>query len=165
MSVTPENLMVVVNASKWPHDFAQHHMYCCPAAEGGFDDSAKHVPAKYVANYVQKNIQYIAVVAACVRLNAEGEDEVLWKFDEISDEEAIARANEVRKSTQRFQKPCLVFLESQLSRTDIVYDRNGGFMGTRMYADVTTLEPTDVKDLATKLRKVPWSQLPKLPVK
>jgi hypothetical protein len=43
--------------------------------------------------------------------------------------------------------------------TDLVYDQGGGLMGSRIYFDVAELAPTDVKDLAMKLRDAPWSSL------
>jgi hypothetical protein len=160
---TPDgrNVMLVANMAKWPKDFMEHKMYCCPATEDGFEGSYRHYPAKYIGNYVSKNVNYIALVAACVRLRKEGPDEVLWKYDDISDEDAIARAEEVRRLTRRNPRPCLVFLETQLSQTDFVYDQGGGLMGSRTYFDISQLKATDVKDLATKLRSITWSALPK----
>jgi hypothetical protein len=118
--------MVIVNAARTPRDFIDHRMYCCPAAENGFDKNYKHHPTKYIGNYVNKGVNYVGIVAACVRLNKSGVDQVLWKFDEISDSEAIKRAEEVRNATNRNPRPCLVFLESQLSYTKLDYDHPGG---------------------------------------
>lgn len=153
--------MVVVNMAKWPSDFQEDRMYCCPAEENGFDASYRHYPAKYIANYISKGARYIAVIGACVRLNKSSPDEVLWKFSEIADVEAIDRAEAVRAKTRRNPRPCLVFLQVELSSTDFQYDHDGGFQSSRTYFDVSELEPTGVKDLAAKLRQVPWSVLPK----
>src|SRR5689334_242315 len=138
-STPPEHRMVVVNMAKWPADYTDHKMYCCPATERGFDNNYRHYPAKYIANYVSKGAKYIGVVAACVRLNRSSPDEVLWKFDEISDEDAIARAEAVRAATRRNPRPCLVILQSQLSATDFVYDALGGLQGSRTYFDLSDL--------------------------
>lgn len=153
--------MVVVNMAKWPMDFVEHKMYCCPATEDGFVPSYKHYPAKYIANYVSNGAKYIGVVSACIKLHKVGPDEVLWKFGDIDDAAAMERAEEVRAKTRRNERPCLVFLQSQLSQTDFVYDSMGGLQGSRIYFDLTEIAPTDVKDLATKLREVPWSLLAK----
>ncbi len=158
----PEFRLVVVNASKFPSDFIDYRMYCCPATEGGFHDSYVHMPAKYIGNYVSQGVKYVGVVAAAVRLNKTGPAEVLWKFDDISDEDAIARAEEVRIASRRNSKPCMVILQSDLSVTDFVYDLRGGLMMSRLVFDVKELEPTGIKDLAIKLRTASWSGLPKL---
>lgn len=157
----PELRMIVVNSSKWPDDFAVHRMYCCPAKENGFDPSYRHYPAKYVANYVSKGARYIGVVAACVRLNKTSPAEVLWKFDNISDSDAIRLAEEVRATTKRNATRCLVFLQTQLTATEFEYDHQGGLQNSRVYFDLTDLAPTGVKDLAEKLLSTPWSALSK----
>ena len=156
-----DDLMVVVNMAKWPDDFLVHRMYSCPATDVDFTPSYKHYPARYIANYVSKGAPYVGVVAACVHLRKESPDRVLWKYDDLNDEEAIQRAEEVRAITRRNGRPCLVFLQSQLSATGFVYDTKGGLMGSRQYFDVSSLEAADVKSLAKKLRDVPWSLLPK----
>lgn len=161
-NVTPPELrLVAVNMSKWPQDLAAHKMYCCPCTDSGFTPSYRHYPAKYIANFVNKGAKYIGVVSACVRLRKVGPDEVLWRFGSISNKEAIAQAETVRAATQRNPRPCLVFLQEQLSATDFVYDAPGGLMNSCVYFDVSELGPVDVKDLAEKLRSWPWSELPK----
>ena len=87
--MAPELKMVVVNAARTPRDFIDHRVYSCPAAQNGFHNIYVHHPAKYIGNYVNKGVRYIGIVAACVRLNKSGTDEVLWKFDDIDDGEAI----------------------------------------------------------------------------
>ena len=160
----PEKTLVVVNMAKWPTDFSDHRMYCCPAAENGFHASYRQYPAKYIGNYVSKGVKYIGVVEACVRLNKLGNDEVLWKFGEISDEDAIRKSNEVRSLTRRNPKPCLVMLQTELSATDFEYDYSGGFQSSRTYFDLSDLDFLDVKDLATELRSNPWSTIAKLDI-
>lgn len=154
-------VMVAVNMAKWPDDFVVHKMYCCPATENGWADGYRHYPARYIANYVSKGAKYVGVVKACVHLRKIGADRVLWKFDDISDAEAIAEAEIVRAATRRNQRPCIVFLQSQLSVTDFVYDLRGGLQSSRIYFDLSDLEPIDVKDLACKLRSSSWSSLAK----
>lgn len=161
MSTEPELRMVVVNVATWPSDFAEHRMYCCPATENGFHKDYRHYPARYIGDYVSKGVRYIAVVDACVRLNRSGPDEVLWKFGDLTDEDAIARSEEARAATNRNQRPCLVFLQGNLSRTEFVYDPLGGLQSSRVYFDLTDLAPKDVKDLAGKLCEVPWTALAK----
>lgn len=155
------HLMVVTNMAKWPSDFVEHRMYSCPAHENDFHKSYKQYPARYIGNYVTKGVKYVGVVAACVHLRRDNPDRVLWKFDDITDGEAIQRAEEVRKKTRRNERPCLVLLQSQLSTTDFEYDQSGGLMGSRIYFDVAGLAVTDVKDLAKKLKLVKWSGLPR----
>lgn len=155
-------VMVVVNEAAWPEDFALHKMYCCPATENDWEKGYRHYPARYIGNYVSKGVRYIGVVGACVHLRKDHPDRVLWKYDDISDEEAIAEAERVRKATNRNPRPCIVFLQTQLSATDFQYDVRGGLQSSRIYFDVSSLEPRDVKDLAAKLRERPWSEVPKL---
>jgi hypothetical protein len=164
MNTPPENRMVVVNIAMWHQDFTEHRMYCCPATEDGFEKGYVHYPAKYLANYTSKGAHYVSMVAACVRLRKNGPDEVLWKFDDISDEDAIIEAERVRKITRRNERPCLVFLQSQPKATNFVYDPSGGLMSSRAYFDLTTVAPDGIKDLADKLRDIPWSALPKLEI-
>ena len=159
--VDPELRMVVVNAARTPRDFIDHRVYSCPATQNGFHKSYMHHPAKYIGNYVNKGVKYIGIVAACVRLNKSGPDEVLWKFDDIDDREAIIRAEQARATTRRNVRPCLVFLQSLLSVTDLEYDHAGGPQGSHFNFDLTELAPIDVKDLARKLRETTWSSLKK----
>lgn len=150
--------------AKWPSDFSEDRMYCCPATERGFHASYRQYPSKYIGNYVSKGVKYVAVVKACVRLNKNSADEVLWKFGDMSDEDAIAQANEVRTKTRRNPKPCLVLLQTELSATEFEYDYEGGFQSSRTYFDLSELGPTDIKDLAKKLRETCWSSVPKLKI-
>lgn len=153
--------MVVTNMAKWPSDFVEHRMYSCPAHEDGFHKSYKQYPARFIGNYVTKGVKYLAIVAACVHLRKNEPDRVLWKYDDISDEEAIARAEAVRKATRRNERPCLVILQSQLTTTDFQYDQGGGLMGSRVYFDVSEFQTEGVKDLAAALRETAWSGVPK----
>lgn len=153
--------MVAVNMATWPSDFTEHRMYCCPAMENGFAEGYRHYPARYIANYVSKWAKYMGVVAACVHLRKDHPDRVLWKYDDIADEEAIARADAVRAATRRNPRPCLLFLQFQLSATDLVYDIRGGLQSSRIYFDVSGLGAGNVKDVAARLRDVPWSEVPK----
>ena len=132
-----------------------------PRDRGRIHDRLGHYPARFIGNYVNKGVKYVGVVAACVHLRKTGEDRVLWKYDDIDDAEAIRRAEEVRAITRRNGRPCLVFLESQLTTTDFAYDLNGGLMGSRQYFDVSSLKVEDVKSLAQELCDVTWSTLPK----
>ena len=152
--------MVVVNMAKWLSDFTEDRMYCCPAADDGFLPSYRHYPAKYIGNYVSGDVKYVAVVAACVRLNRTGPDEVLWKFTDISDEDAIAKAEAVRLKTGRNRRPCIVFLQEDLSVTAFPYDMRGGLQSSRVYFDISEIEPIkDVKELAINLRRTSWTNL------
>ena len=54
-------------------------------------------------------------MGACVRLNESATDEVLWKIDDIGDDETFFGAEHARAETNRYVRPCLVFLQSQLS--------------------------------------------------
>ena len=153
--------MVVTNMAKWPSDFVTHRMYSCPAHEDGFHKSYKQYPARFIGNYVTKGFKYVAVVAACVHLRKDHPDRVLWKYDDITDEEAIERAEAVRKASRRNERPCLVILQSQLTTTDFQYDQGGGLMGSRVYFDVSEFKAAGVKDLAVALRGVAWSGVPK----
>lgn len=157
----PEHRLVVVNMSKWPTDLWDHRMYCCPAAEGGFERTYSHSPAKYIASYVQKGCNWVAVVAACVRLGRDRPHEVLWKFDDVADVDAVQRAEEVRAETKRNFKPCLVFLQSRLKSTKFEYDHAGGLQSSRVYFDLSGDAPNSVDDVAALLSATPWSQLPK----
>jgi hypothetical protein len=156
-----ENVMVAVNMATWPSDLIDHKMYCCPATESGFADGYRHYPAKYIANYVSKGAKYLGVVAACVHLRKDRPDRVLWKYDDVSDEDAITRAVAARNTTRRNPLPCLVFLESQLAATDFQYDKRGGLMSSCAYFDVSDLRTDSVKELAAELRELPWSGVPK----
>ena len=135
-------------------------MYCCPCTEDGFSIGYRHYPAKYMAPYWQKQCWAVAIVSACVRLLPKG-GEVLWRFSDLEDEEAINRAEVVRAATKRNDRPCLVFLMEQSVRTEFVYDSHGGMQGSRFYFDLADMEPKDVRDLAEKLRDVPMSAMPR----
>lgn len=161
----PELRMVVPNLAKFPRDLTERHMYSCPCTEDGFDPSYRHYEAKYLGNYINKGVQVVSVVTACVRISTKGNSGILWQFGEIDEAEAFEQAERrlalAAKEGIHHERPRLVFLQEQLSRTDFQWDASGGLQGSRVYFDLTELAPTDVKDLATKLRDVPWSALPK----
>ena len=154
--------MVVANMSKAMSD-VEARLYLCPTKEEDFELGHVHHPAKYLACYVGGGPKYVAEVAACVRVGKTKPSEVLWKFTDASDEDLIAKAKESLKTTENTNRlpPRLVFLLENLSRTDFQYDLSGGMQSSRIYFDVTEIEPTDIKDLAQKLTRIRWSELAK----
>lgn len=157
----PEQRLVVVNMSSWPEDFTQYRMYCCPATDGGFDSRYRHYPAKHLAPYWSGGCRAIALVAACVRLGKDQPDEVIWKFSDISDEEAIAQARRMRADTRRNPTPCLVFVLTELRRTEFMRDAAGGMQGPREFFDVSKWNSETSKTLADSLNGKPWSMVDK----
>lgn len=164
MSKTPENRLVVVNMAKSLEDIRER-IYICPSKQDDFEVGYIHHPSKYLACYTNNDaILYVAVVAACVRVTKHAEDSVLlWKYSDAEDEELITKARSFIGKTKSPSTvpPRLVFLLEDLSSTSFSYDVGGGLQSGRIYFDLTQLEPTDVKDLAVKLRTVSWSTLPK----
>lgn len=156
---SPEETLVVVNMAKWPNDFIVHNMYCCPATEDGFAKGYVHRPAKWIGNYVSKGVPVVALVEACVRLRSCGNHDVLWGFGTLTDEDAVKRALEVRGATGRNLFPCLVFLQSNLRRTDFKYDPSGGMQSSRQYFDLGGLGVNTVEGLASLLNEHDWSSL------
>ncbi len=153
----PELRMVVVNAAKWPKDFLEHKVYSCPAE----DPSYKHYPAKYIGDYISKGVPYVGVVQACVRLSADGRHRIMWQFDEIDEGEAIREAIVRERETRHGKYPRLVFLHSQVTKTEFRYDSPGGPQGSTYYFDLSELAPGNVKELADGLQETWWSAMPK----
>ena len=52
-----------------------------------------------------------------------------------------------------------VFVLGPLAETYFEKDSHGGMLGSKRYFAVDELAPTDIQDLATKLRDVAWSDL------
>lgn len=154
-----DRLMVVVNQSKWPSDFLEHQMYCAPTEGHAWRSSYRHVPARYIGNYVNRSVRTVGVVAACVHLRLPGPHTVLWNYGELDDAEAIVRAERVRSETRRHPRPCIVLLQSDLTETNFPEEMPEAFRASRQFFDLALLEPTDVKDLAQKLRSEFWSTM------
>jgi hypothetical protein len=157
----PDHRLVVFNMAKSLEDISRR-MYLCPSEENDFKVGFVHHEARYGGCYVGGGAKYIAEIGACVRVGKIS-DEVLWKFTHEADESLIGRAREALNTTSSINRvpPRLVFLFEKLASTDLVYDFLGGVQQSRIYFDLTDLAPTDIHDLATKLRDVPWSVLPK----
>lgn len=161
MTTPPELRMVAVNMAKSRQD-VMLRAYLCPSLENDFQTGYVHYPAKYLACFVNGGAKHMGEVEACVRLHKSGGDEVLWKFKETPDEELFARAREAQKKTVTGNKPpCLVFLLSSLTNTDFQYDSRGGLQSSRIYFDVSSLHPNDLKDLSAKLRGTSWAAMPR----
>lgn len=154
-----ERLMIAVNADRHPEDFLEHGMHIVPTEGHAWRSSHRHVPARYIGAYLRKGVRHVGMVAACVHLRVPGPHAVLWKYDDIPDDEAIRRAEEVRSLTRRHPRPCVVFLVDQITETRFVDDLPGGFRGSRQYFDLKLLEPSDVRDLGAKLRSETWATM------
>jgi hypothetical protein len=160
-----EQLLLVGNCSKNFREFVDQKVYTCPATSDGFKIGFTHTRARYFAAYVMKGAQAVAQIDGVVRVVAPTEGVVLWNNNGSPDDEVVKRAlvNVALSDTAR--PPCLVFLLSELRRTNFEHDSRAGFQQSRQYFDLGEFEPGTVDDVADAISRTPWSSLKKVAVK
>ena len=160
-----EQLLLVGNCSKNFKEFVDQKVYICPSEAEGFKSGYNHLRAKYFAPYVMKGAQAIAHIDATVRVISPTEGIVLW--NNLGDDDAphIKRALVTVALSETARVPCLVFLLSDLRRTNLEHDSRAGFQQTRQYFDLSEYNPTNVDEAAAAVSKAPWSSHKKVPVK
>lgn len=144
----------VVNCSGRPDDVITHCVYICPAKTGAY----QHSRAKYFGMYASKAVRRVALIEAVVEVDG-AEANVRWKHVDTADADLVARAVE-RKSRLRAPGDAVrVFLLGPQHETLFEKRSRGGMQGSKMYFDVSPLDPVDAADLAVKLRDKSWADL------
>lgn len=160
-----EYLLLVGNCSKNFKEFVEYKAYTCPSELEGFKTGYNHTRAKYFAPYVMKGAQAVAHIDGVVRVTAAEQAEIIWNNTDQDEAELLKRALLTVAISDTSRVPCLVFLLSDLRRTNFEHDSRAGFQQTRQYFDLTEYAPKSVEEVGQVISKTPWSSLKKVPVK
>jgi hypothetical protein len=160
-----EQLLLVGNCSKNFKEFVDNKAYICPTEAEGFKQGYAHTRAKYFAPYVMKGAQAVALIDCVVKVLGPTDGQIMWNNNGGSDDEYIKRALVTVALSDTARVPCLVFLLSELRRTNFEHDSRAGFQQTRQYFDLTEFAPATVEEVALAVSKTPWSALKKVAVK
>jgi hypothetical protein len=118
----------------------------CPAESGAYS----HQRSKYFGMYRNKNVEKIALIEAVVDVLDNNNAEVKWTNIEGSGHKFTEKAVD-KVNTLRHDYPTRVFLLGELFDTSFKKDTSGGLQGSKVYFDITRLNPNNAEDLAKLL--------------
>jgi hypothetical protein len=147
----------VVNCGARPGEITAHKAYVCPAKGGAYN----HARSRFFGMYHWKTVQLVAEVEAVVELgpDSDGSARIQWKHVEVADEDLVTRARTTRAAIRSGTESHRVFLLGDLHETDFRKPTKGGLRTSKVYFDVSDLEPVDAADLAVKLKGKTWDAL------
>jgi hypothetical protein len=146
-------LLDVVNCARYGDDILREETYCCPTTGGSY----QHRQSKYFGSYRNKTVEIVALIKAVVDVHSAVSASVVWKTVDEPTESLLHDALERHRVLRPNQFPKRLFLLAAAAKTDFRKDTIGGMQSSKRYFDVSRLAPTDVRDLAAKLRTCTWS--------
>ena len=153
-----KNWLDVCNCGAFHSQLVEHGVYICPATGGAY----KHDRCQYLGMYWWKAVRQVAEIWAVVDI-AEGEGgeaKLRWNNTNRPEQELLDLARAKRVALYPDEDwDTRVFVLGPLVETYFEKDSYGGMLGSKRYFAVDDLAPTDVQDLAAKLRDVAWSDL------
>lgn len=153
-----QNWLDVCNCGAFHSQLVEHGVYICPATGGAY----KHDRCEYLGMYWWKAVRQVAEIWAVVDIaeGAGGEAKLRWNNTSRPEQELLDLARTKRVALYPDEDwDTRVFVLGPLAETYFEKDSHGGMLGSKRYFAVDELAPTDVQDLATKLRDVAWSDL------
>jgi len=150
-----KNYLDVVNCARIPEEIIEGNVYMCPAAPGAYN----HSRCLYFGMYREKKVEKIAQIKAIVDVISDNEKLLLWNNSSESEKELIKEAYQKLKRWRPNDYPSRVFVLDKLYDTKFIKNTPGGMIGSKQYFNISSLNATNIEDLAVKLYDKNWDEL------